>query len=683
VIERLDQQFKTAAVLSTGVAKIPRLRAFLPEIETIEPRKFSVARADCVLGWGHKKTAALARRQARKAGLPYLALEDGFIRSVGLGEAGTPPLGLVVDDQGIYYDATAPSRLEHLISTQPALTSDQDTRARALIDMIVQNRLSKTNLPAAPITLDDRPRVLVIDQTQGDASIELGLAGPSSFKAMIEAAHDENPGAEILLKRHPAVSAGHKQGCVDPGWFGDAHLLDQPVNTMALIEGGEKVYTVTSLTGFEALMRGKAVRTFGMPFYAGWGASTDELSCARRAVQRSVVEIFHASYLRYMRMIDPLTGALCPLEQALARLCHWRSRAEENQGAWAVVGIAPWKREPVRAYFAAPNSDVHFCSTIQKAEAHAKDGARIVVWAGREKGALAEEMAQSPFAMARLEDGFVRSRGLGSDFFAAGSMSLDDLGIYFDPSKPSRLETLLQETQFEPALLDRAARLRDRLIKGGISKYNLAPDQAELAALPLDQPVALVVGQVEDDASILRGTTDIGSDGDLLKAVRAACPDQFIVYKPHPDVVAGNRKGGASEAIIKDCADLVVERADIVSCLGVAHSLHTMTSLSGFEALLRGVPVHTYGGPFYAGWGLTQDRHNFARRTRRVSLDELVAAALILYPRYVDPVTRLPCTVEDLVGRIEAQIAQKPVNQFHRFFRAVTASLRLSPKVRY
>jgi len=72
-----------------------------------------------------------------------------------------------------------------------------------------------------------------------------------------------------------------------------------------------------------------------------------------------------------------------------------------------------------------------------------------------------------------------------------------------------------------------------------------------------------------------------------------------------------------------------------------------MTSLLGFEALLRGVPVTTTGAPFYAGWGLTQDVGNIpTRRDARPKLAGLVHATLIDYPRYRDPATGLPCPVE-------------------------------------
>lgn len=68
-----------------------------------------------IIGWGFKPTAKRARDYAAKNNLPYIALEDGFIRSVGLGVEGAQPLSLVVDDIGIYYEARQPSKLEQLI----------------------------------------------------------------------------------------------------------------------------------------------------------------------------------------------------------------------------------------------------------------------------------------------------------------------------------------------------------------------------------------------------------------------------------------------------------------------------------------------------------------------------------------------------------------------------------------
>ena len=94
--------------------------------------------------------------------------------------------------------------------------------------------------------------------------------------------------------------------------------------------------------------------------------------------------------------------------------------------------------------------------------------------------------------------------------------------------------------------------------------------------------------------------------------------------------------------------------------LDMVDGLHVMTSLAGFEALLRGKDVTTHGVPFYAGWGLTRDLGPVpARRGRTRSLDELIAAALLLYPRYLDPATGLPCPPEMLVERLAAGVRRR------------------------
>ena len=96
----------------------------------------------------------------------------------------------------------------------------------------------------------------------------------------------------------------------------------------------------------------------------------------------------------------------------------------------------------------------------------------------------------------------------------------------------------------------------------------------------------------------------------------------------------------------------MVARGDIGGLFGQVDAVHCITSLAGFEALLRGLAVTTWGRPFYAGWGLTTDRDPPPRRGRRLSLDALVAGALVRYPRYLDPVTQLPCGPEVLLERL-------------------------------
>ena len=283
------------------------------------------------------------------------------------------------------------------------------------------------------------------------------------------------------------------------------------------------------------------------------------------------------------------------------------------------------------------------------------DDARLLVWGTRREAAMRSLAARHGRPLWRTEDGFLRSVGLGSDLHAPASLVVDPIGLYYDPHAPSELERILQEETFDADERSRAAALRERIVRAGVSKYNVGHG-GEVAASRGDRRVVLVVGQVEDDASIERGCVDIRSNTALLKAAREACPDAFVVYKPHPDVVSGNRRGAVRAP--ERWADEVAEEVALDVCLRACDEVHTLTSLVGFEALLYGKEVVVYGRPFYAGWGLTRDRHTVERRTRRRDLDELVAATLIRYPRYVHPRTGRYTTPEAIVELLLAERAR-------------------------
>ncbi len=149
----------------------------------------------------------------------------------------------------------------------------------------------------------------------------------------------------------------------------------------------------------------------------------------------------------------------------------------------------------------------------------------------------------------------------------------------------------------------------------------------------------------------------IKSNFELLKKVREDNPSAYIIFKPHPDVVYGGRLGVLSEKS-QQFYDAQIIDNPITDLFEVVDEIHTISSLSGFEALMRRKKVVTYGMPFYAGWGLTDDRLTCSRRNRKLTIDQLVAATLILYPIYVDPKTGDICDVETvitLLGRKKGQ----------------------------
>lgn len=334
-----------------------------------------------------------------------------------------------------------------------------------------------------------------------------------------------------------------------------------------------------------------------------------------------------------------------------------------------VTGVSWWNRAAVRALIAADGHDVRFCRSFGDGLDQARDsGGELVAWSSKVSAADRARAAAAGVPLTLIEDGFLRSVGLGAGLARGGSYVLDRTGIYYDATGPSDLEAILQASVIGPDECSRAARLRATILAAGVSKYNVGVQPPRIEA-PLGRERILVVGQVGVDAGVRRTISDVldcaGSPNinlDLLRAVREANPRAFIIYKPHPDVAGGLRPGRIAADITGRLADLTMAGVDVIGLIGSCDRVATLSSLSGFEAILRGKPVTVYGMPFYAGWGLTDDLTRCPRRTRRVSLDELVAAALLRYCRYVDPVTLEPCTAESLIARIAMQRAD-PVHR--------------------
>lgn len=612
---------------SRALSRIPGLNAVLDGEVTYSFVFASNRKYSAVLAWGYKPAARKSEQLALKLGLPLLRLEDGFLRSVGLGHEDAP-LSIVVDELGIYYDASRPSRLEYLIGSE--LSEKEQQRARNLPALWRQSRVSKYNhlREIAPVKLPPS-YVLVVDQTYGDASIAYGSAGPESFERMLQAALDENPDSDVLIKTHPDVFAGKKRGHFNLQKAAEnarITVIADDVHPVSLIEHAQAVYVVTSQMGFEALLWGRLVRVFGMPFYAGWGLTRDELPAPDRRQPATLEQLVHAALVAYPRYLDPETDEPCSPERVIAWMGLQRKMRERFPKQIYALGFSLYKRPIVRDFF--QGSRVEFVRDVERVPAHSV----LAVWGRRQldKG-LIQDNAISVICM---EDGFLRSVGLGADLIRPLSWVLDQQGIYYDASGPSALENILQVTDFDVALLASAQALRERIVTEGITKYNVGSSGWSRPAVGA-RKVILVPGQVETDASITLGTQSIRTNIDLLRTVRESNSEAYIVYKPHPDVVAGLRAEGQGEANAQAICDEVVTEIAMHELLDEVDEVHVLTSLTGFEALLRGKPVTCYGHPFYAGWGLTTEIFPIARRTRKLSLDELVAGVLILYPTYV------------------------------------------------
>ncbi|MFG5130826.1 capsular polysaccharide biosynthesis protein [Campylobacter lari] len=605
----------------------------------------TIIKEDVLIGWGRKKSGLKAIELAKKHNAKFLLLEDGFLRSLNLGIENSPSFSIVKDDIGIYYDATAPSKLENILNTYE-FSSEELEQAKKAIELIKKEKLSKYNnnlcLPKELFN-DNEERVLIITQVANDASLKFGLADNFSTQDIINDAIKENPNAKIYIKIHPDVLSGKKQSDFNAQDLpSKCVVIKENYNPIELLSYFKKVYTKTSGMGFEALMLGCECVCYGKPFYAGWGLTQDKLECKRRLKKRSLEEVFYAAYILYSEYFNPYLNQKSDIFDTIHTLTKYKKIEQANSNTLYFLGFTLWKRWFMKPFFKAKNNKIIFLNSLDelyKANLDSED--KIIIWGKKyDKFLLAKDFNNEIFL---VEDGFLRSVFLGSDLTRPFSLIVDSKGLYVDPSKPSDLEDILQNHIFDESLKQRAKKLISTITQNKFSKYNGL--KHEKLNFNTSKKIILIPAQVEDDASMILG----GSGYDTLKLlqnVRKANENAFIVFKPHPDVLSGNRKGLKDKSIVLKYCDEIIENVSIDSAINACDEVHTITSTSGFDALLRGKKVVVYGKPFYAGWGLTSDLHEIPRRTRVLSLEELVAGVLILYPRYIHPKSKNLCEVE-------------------------------------
>lgn len=588
---------------------------------------------------------------------------QGLLRSPRRGRAPAPVLSFTArDDCGLAARVAAPVQvLAQRDWEEPALLA----RAAMARQALVRARIGGEWWQRSPVGLLPRDGYALIVFAEPAAAGCASVFDDGIQAKMLDRALAEHP-AEGL-----AVAASERR----IGWRLRARLADaagrgaavirHPFDPWPAVERAGHVYSAGGEIGFLALLAGKPVSAFADAFYTGWGATRDDPQMRRHGFHRTIDEIFAGACLLATHCRDPFRDLATSFEEVVDILADWRRLEEANREIAVCVGMSFWKRRRIADFVRTASGAPPFRRTAAGALAAAEraGGAAIAGWASRLPAGLGDEVERRGLRLIRVEDGFVRSVGLGSDFLPPSSLVFDRNGMYYDPRNDSDLHRILREARFDAKLLARAEHLLTLLVARGVTKYNLAGPvdaaaAAELAAPP-DRRCVLVPGQVEDDLSIVYGAGTVRRNLDLLAEVRRANPGAYIVYKPHPDVLAGHRKGAVMDEAARRFADAIVAGGSLPALLARADELHTMTSLAGFEALLRGRRVVVYGRPFYAGWGLTDDRPPFDRG-RRLSLVELVAGALILYPRYLDPLTRLPCGPEVVIERLDQPALWRP-----------------------
>ena len=233
-----------------------------------------------------------------------------------------------IDDSGYYYDGSRSTRMERMLNDKNLIiTEEQKLRARNCINKIVETHLTKYNhqpIYEPNIGREGVEKILVVDQSYGDMSIAKGLANDYTFKKMLDDAIIQNPNADIIIKTHPdtiAGTGGYYKG-LEP--HDNIYTMTEPINPISLIKYCNKVYVCTTQLGFEALMCGKEVHVYGMPFYAGWGLTQDMQKCERRTNTRTLEEIFYIAYIMYSYYVNPDKKCRCEIEEAMDYLLNLR-----------------------------------------------------------------------------------------------------------------------------------------------------------------------------------------------------------------------------------------------------------------------------------------------------------------------------------------------------------------------
>ncbi len=724
----------TAGVITNNQLLPVALNATLIPLHQANPQT-----VQAVIAWGRKPSFYKAKAYAKKHTLALLGVEDGFLRSLDSGTKSRHGASFVVDDLGMYFDLTCPNRLQELIfETQKTWSDQKHTLSQENIRILIDERLSKYNavLSAPDLTqLTDKSVVLVVDQVANDASIVGAGVDDVAFYEMLKSALLQNPDAFVIIKAHPAgmgvLTAMKKlsQGAAayldtqlpleQVGTYGKRlGIIADKANPIALLEQVEKVYTVSSHMGFEALLLGKQVCCFGVNWYAGFGLTDDTALTDNHIYQKvkahhhtlaqkyavsttpSIEQLFYASYVAYSRYVNPATRLPCTISEIMTYLSTNREYKRVFERGILAYGFSKWKVGFVQAFLGLPDVALKVVARPMRLplvsdtlyeqikDRHDKthlpfaiaQGVDYVVWGQHAKQDLLKRLAKfidtradTPTVFC-MEDGFIRSNGLGASLLEPLSVVVDDLGIYYDATKPSRLEQILSQIQLCDRQNARARALQQLLLEKRVSKYNVGTQNdfvQQLDQLRQSRPksvVRLVVGQVEDDASVQLCGSTIKTNAKLLSKVRQDFPDDIIIYKPHPDIEAGLRTGKVPPNILA-LADLVVHDTPMPDCLQACQVVHTISSLTGFEALIRGLSVVCYGLPFYAGFGLTTDigqsdiiTHAKARRARNtpLTLNELIYATLISYPLYRLPKGYGLATPEAVIDYLYGQNGKNP-----------------------
>ena len=214
------------------------------------------------------------------------------------------------------------------------------------------------------------------------------------------------------------------------------------------------------------------------------------------------------------------------------------------------------------------------------------------------------------------------------------------------------MRSLLETASFSQDEIARANEMLRLIAHHRLSKYNHGTEGLKDLVVRPGQPIVLVVDQTAGDASVTGSLSDASTFERMMIAAVEENRDAFVVARLHPETVAGTKQGYLSAIARRLGVKVLADQVSPWCLFDLRPHVYTVSSQFGFEALLADCKVTCFGLPFYAGWGLTDDRAASTRRSRKRSTGELAAAVYLRYSRYFDCWRRTPVEPETAIDQL-------------------------------
>ncbi len=573
---------------------------------------------------------------------PILRLIDSLYSGFG---NETSPYSLIYSYQdNLYYNGNNNAIHKLLESDWVPSPEDEDIGIKA-IQLINKYCISKYNQHSTfdpqkhSIENKSEHALLLIDQPINSESVSLSEANNQNFSKMFLYAFENFPNSTLYIKYHPDTINGITEGFLHK-FLKKNKLIDHPsikiidyhCNIASIFYYVDDVFTVTSPVGFEALLRGKNVTTFGNSFYSGLGLTGDMLTHNKK--ERSLVDVFVAMFIQNTLYINPFNEK----RGNILDLLEYISLQKRHQNSKHIVFF--------RTEYSKSKNVINLLNLESKENISLNNQAKIIhqksklILVDNQKN-MNHLPKQNPKAF--VSEGFLFPT-LNKNKHEPISLILDYNAAYYNNKINSDLDDILNNEVFTEYEIEQSFSFISKL-KEKFGKDLETQSKGTLDSNSKKYKKIIFVPGTSEEENIYSTELPISSDLELILAIMQKEKNSLVIYKPHEKSKIKTSKDiyksgipKLEEMAITHCNQLVVElKAHISHCINFSNEIHVINHNSGIEALIQGKKVVTYGHPFYAGRGLTTDLFSPAKDKKNVSLEKLILGALMLYPRYKIP----------------------------------------------